>query len=318
MNLIISWLTEDDDPYVKYLTYKNILGKKTSKKDFSKIVASIADSEPASSILNLQDKKGWWGKNTHSFNPLYKNTFWQLFFLAKLGINREIDGIDRAVELTVTNMQDKNGSFPSDSRNTGVLPCMQGITLEMILRLGYGTEKFTRRLISFINRSVYDDSFRCKYRQNLRCPWGAVKILRAYKFIPGRSDNEKTVFTRKKASEFLVRYNIVEANYPRRKNRSKHWRVFGFPRSYQSDILEVAFSIVDAGCSRSNKNLKNALEYIYSRRLPDGRWKMDFSLNGRMLVDIERKNKPSKWITYFALKTLYKSKFLDETEKNII
>ena len=88
--------------------------------------------------------------------------------------------------------------------------------------------------------------------------------------------------------------------------------MFGFPKSYQSDILEVAFSIVDAGCSRSNKNLKNALEYINSRRLPDGSWKMNFSLNGRMLVDIERKNKPSKWITYFALRTLYKSKYLEE------
>lgn len=312
MNSITSWLTEDENPYIKYLTHKNILGKKFSKKYFSGIVAGIANNGPASSILNLQNKNGWWGKNTHSFNPLYKNTFWQLFFLSKLGINKEIDGIDKAVELTVANMQDKNGSFPSNSRYTGVLPCMQGITLEVLLRLGYGKEKFTRRLISFIDRSVYDGSFRCKYRQNLRCPWGAVKILRAYKFIPGRSENEKAAFTRKKASEFLVKYNIVEANYPRRKNRSKHWSMFGFPRSYQSDILEVVFSIVDAGCSRSNKNLKNALEYIYSRRLSDGSWKMDFSLNGRMLVDIERKNKPSKWITYLALRTLYKSNYLDE------
>ena len=74
-------------------------------------------------------------------------------------------------------------------------------------------------------------------------------------------------------------------------------------------------SIVDAGCSSSNKNLKSALDYIHSRRLDDGRWKMDFSLNGRMLVDIERKNKPSKWITYFALKTLYRGKYMDELLK---
>jgi len=39
---------------------------------------------------------------------------------------------------------------------------------------------------------------------------------------------------------------------------------------------------------------------------------MEYSLNGRMLVDIEKKNKPSKWITYFALKTLYNSKYLDK------
>jgi len=314
MNSIISWLLEDNDPYIKYLTNKNILGKKYSKKNFSKIVGSIANNGPAASILNLQDKNGWWGKNTYSFNPLYKNTFWQLFFLSKLGINREIDGIDKAVELIIAGMQDENGSFPSNSSHAGTLPCMQGLTLEMLLRLGYGMQKPIKRLISFIDRLVQDDSFRCSNRQNLRCPWGAVKILRAYKFMPGSYENETVASTRSKASKFLVKYNIKEAKYPRKKNRSKHWFMFGYPRSYQSDILEVALSIVDAGCSKSNKNLKSAMEYIYSRMLPDGSWKLDFSLNGRMLVDIEKKNKPSKWITYFALKTLYKSKYLDIVE----
>jgi len=36
---------------------------------------------------------------------------------------------------------------------------------------------------------------------------------------------------------------------------------------------------------------------------------MEYSLNGKMLVDIEKNNKPSKWISYFALKSFIKSKF---------
>jgi len=37
---------------------------------------------------------------------------------------------------------------------------------------------------------------------------------------------------------------------------------------------------------------------------PEGTWKLENSLNGKMWVDVEEKGKPSKWITYFALYVL--------------
>ena len=312
MEPVIAWLTENSDPYIKYLTLKNILGKGVNKKRSPKIIDNIANSKTASAILNLQNKEGWWSVNTYSFNPLYKNTFWQLYFLSILGITRRISGIDKAVELVVSHMQKDNGSFLPDLRYSGNLPCMEGISLEMLLRLGYGNEDFTKKTITFINNLVYRESFRCKYRQNLKCPWGAIKILKAFNLIPDKSVNEEIESTIKKALDFLVRHEIVKANYPRKKKRSNHWFMFGYPRSYQSDILELVSAIVDAGCDKHSQNVKKALDYILSKRLPDGTWKMEYSLNGRMLADIEKKNKHSKWITYFALKTLYNSKYLDK------
>lgn len=311
MESVITWLTEDSEPYIKYLTLKNILGKRVSKKCPPRIIDNIANSSPASDILNLQHKDGWWGVDTYSFNPLYKNTYWQLYFLSILGITKRIAGIHRAVELVVSHMQKDNGSFSSGSKYSGTLSCMEGISLEMLLRLGYENEDFTKKAVTFINDLVYRESFRCKYKQNLKCPWGAVKILKAYNLIPEKYINKRVKATIKKALDFLVRYEIVEANYPRKKKRSSHWFIFGYPRSYQSDILELVSGIIDAGCDKHTHNVKRVLSYILSKRLADGTWKMEYSLNGRMLVNIEKKNKPSKWVTYFALKSLYKSKYLD-------
>ena len=314
MEQIIEWLTEDNNPYIKYLTYKNILGRRLDKKKSLEIIESIANSKEASSILNMQNKEGWWGINTYSFNPLYKSTFWQLYFLSILGITRVIEGVDKAVELIISHIQKDDGSFQSGSRYSGSLFCMEGISLEMLLRLDYVDCDFTKKAINFISELVYRESFRCKYRQNLRCPWGAVKILKAYNLIPKRYIDEKVNLTKKKALDFLIKYDIVEANYPRKKKRSNHWFMFGYPRSYSSDILELVSAVVDAGCSMKSRNVKKALDYIFSKRLSDGRWKMEYSLNGRMLVNIEKKNKPSKWITYLALKTLYRSKYLESKE----
>ena len=243
---------------------------------------------------------------------MYKNTYWQLYFLSILGVKRKTSGIDKAVKLVVSHMQNEGGSFLSDLKYTGNLLCMEGISLEMLLRLGYRNEGFTKKAVNFINDLVYRESFRCKYRQNLKCPWGAVKILKAYNLIPDKYINKEIDSTKRKALDFLVKYEIVKANYPRKKKRSNHWFMFGYPRSYQSDILELVSAIVDAGCDKHSQNVKSALNYILSKRLPDGTWKMEYSLNGRMLVDIEKKNKPSKWITYFALKSLYNSKYLDK------
>jgi len=39
---------------------------------------------------------------------------------------------------------------------------------------------------------------------------------------------------------------------------------------------------------------------VESRRGADGRWKLDDSLNGKMLADVEKKGRPSKWITLRA------------------
>ncbi len=40
------------------------------------------------------------------------------------------------------------------------------------------------------------------------------------------------------------------------------------------------------------------------QRGTDGRWILDDSLNGKMYADIERKGKPSKWITLRAMTVL--------------
>ncbi|MCJ7666051.1 MAG: hypothetical protein MUO59_04865, partial [Actinobacteria bacterium] len=298
-------------PYISYLTNKNILGKEYLKNTFgSKTVYEVAHSEPAASILNLRNKDGSWGDRQGSFNPLYKNTFWQLYFLSLLGVKKNIDGIDRGIDQVIERMQEKDGSFPSRSRQRGVLPCMQGIALEMLIRLKYADSDFTKKTVSFISDLVFKENFRCKYRQNLKCPWGAIKILRAFNLItPGRSGVD-IANTKKMASDFLVRYDISKANYPRRKKRSGHWFTFGFPRGYRSDILELVSVLVDAGGNINSTNIKKSLDFIYSKKGPEDDWRLEYSLNGRMLIDIEHKNKPSKWITYMALKSLHKSNYL--------
>ena len=81
------------------------------------------------------------------------------------------------------------------------------------------------------------------------------------------------------------------------------WTRFGFPLNYNSDILEAMVALATARAPMSEK-LAKPLQVIHDKRMKDGTWLMEKSLNGQMWADVETKGKPSKWLTYFALLVL--------------
>jgi hypothetical protein len=48
------------------------------------------------------------------------------------------------------------------------------------------------------------------------------------------------------------------------------------------------------------RELEKPLRAIKSKMTAEGRWILESSLNGKMLVDVEEKGKPSRWLTCFA------------------
>jgi hypothetical protein len=104
--------------------------------------------------------------------------------------------------------------------------------------------------------------------------------------------------------EFLMSHNLGIADYPSRNNRvSPNWFKFGYPLSYTSDILEALEVLAKLGRLRDPR-LADAIQFMPSKQDNDGRWKLEYTLNGRMWTDIERKGEPSKWITLRAMRIL--------------
>jgi hypothetical protein len=73
---------------------------------------------------------------------------------------------------------------------------------------------------------------------------------------------------------------------------------------YQTDILEIAGILVELGIK--DKRMGEAIEKIVSKQDNKGQWNLESTFNGRFQVNIEKKDKPSKWLTYRALRVLKK------------
>ena len=81
---------------------------------------------------------------------------------------------------------------------------------------------------------------------------------------------------------------------------------FSFPPNIAYDILQGLKLMTDLGVD-GDKRLKDALDLVESKKLPDGRWALDTvpspknDKTGALTIELESKGQPSKWVTLNSL-----------------
>ena len=102
--------------------------------------------------------------------------------------------------------------------------------------------------------------------------------------------------------EFLLRHHIYKKSHDLSQVAMPEWLRLGFPRFWETDILEILDILASLGCR--DERMQEALEVVRAKQNEAGRWSMESSWNGRTLVRIETLGQPSKWITLRAMRVL--------------
>jgi hypothetical protein len=123
--------------------------------------------------------------------------------------------------------------------------------------------------------------------------------------IPLLARTDRITKAIKQGTEFLLSHDMVTADYPFGfgNKPSSSWFKFGYPIGYVADILQN-LEVMAALGQVNNSQVIPTLELVVNKQDFQGRWKMGYSLNGKMWADIEKKGQPSKWITLRALRVL--------------
>jgi len=77
----------------------------------------------------------------------------------------------------------------------------------------------------------------------------------------------------------------------------------GYSPKYQSTLWSLLF-LAQLGCDGRDERMRRAVELVLSKRDGQGRWPLEYSYSGKLWVDVEKKGKPSKWVTLRALRVL--------------
>jgi hypothetical protein len=318
----LPWLLEEDNPSVRYFALVDILGASPRDPRVMAAKKAIMEKGIVPKILAKQKKGGHWEKAEDFYERTkYKGTIWQLIILAELGADGNDPRIKAAGEFVLRASQDReSGGFAyrggprGGGQHSAVIPCLTGNMVWSLVRLGFLDHPGVKHGIDWLTTYArFDDGISQAPRgwpYNMRepcwgkhtCHSGAAKILKALAEIPEKKRSREVRRTIEAAAEYFLEHHIYKRSHDLSRIVKPKWRKVGFPTMWDGDALEVLGILARLGFR--DPRMRDAAEFILSKQDPLGRWALENTYNGRFRVDIEKKGKPSKWVTLLALKAL--------------
>jgi len=266
----------------------------------------------------------------------YRGAYWTLIFLADMHADGRDPRVRRLAEHVLKSQLPEGGFSPSGTPRYEIV-CLTANLLRALVHFGYGQdERVVRGYQRLSARILPHGGVPCRVLEHClhtSCKMTLPQTLRCLAMAPpgasrGEMDRLRALLVRQLLDVRVYQYvrPDVKAYYAALAARPKGvaervvrlrwlddhtyrdgellpkpgWKRFGFPRSYNPDLLEALLALAEVG-AEPDPAMDDALDHVESKRGPDGRWKLDDSLNGKMLADIERKGRPSKWITLRAM-----------------
>ena len=319
---ITTWLLEPEDPAVRYATLTQLLGRPAKSPEVKQARAAIMRQGAVADILARQNPDGSWGAPDAFYTAKYRGTVWQLLVLAEHFADARDPRVKRACELLLHSSQEpRSGGFSVHraKRAAGglpseVIPCLTGNVLFSLLRFGYADDPRVRRGIQWLTRYLrFDDGDTappaefpyarlepCYGRHS--CFMGIVKGLKALAELPEAQRTPAVRRTIRAGAEFMLQHHVFKQSHDLTRVAKPGWKRFGFPRMYQTDVLEIMLVLLRLGYR--DERMREAFELVRAQQQKDGRFLLRDTMNGKLLVDIETRGKPSKWVTLHALQVL--------------
>ncbi|MBE9507611.1 MAG: hypothetical protein IMY86_06125, partial [Chloroflexi bacterium] len=238
-------------------------------------------------------------------------------------VEGEVEGADgrdepvrRAVVHVFAHAQAPNDGFSINGRTSMTIHCLWGNLVRALLDLGYWGDERLARAIDALARSITGEGYEwyrrggvqapgfvCSANYGLPCGWGAVRVLWGLNRVPAAGRSPAVEAAIEACTDFLLSHDVARADYPYKERINSSWFKFGYPLGYVTDVLLNLEALVEAGHG-DDPRLEEAVELVLSKQDEQGRWKMEYSYNGKMWADVEEKGKPSKWVTLRALRVL--------------
>jgi hypothetical protein len=319
----VSWLLEPDseNPAVHYFALRELLDRPEDDPEVHQAKLEIMTTGPVPTILAAQHPEGYWNKAGAGYSPKYRATAWQIILLAELGADPNDERVQHSCDYLLRHSLAATGAFSVNQSlvPSGAIHCLNGNLLYALSRLGYFDDPRVQAAFNWQVQAITGEGeiryyksgtagpgFACGVNLGQPCGWGAAKALKALSAIPSNQRTPSVGHAIEIGGEFLLSRDPAEADYPYTERVSSTWFKLGFPLSYWSDVLEITSVLIDLGYG-SDPRLNNAIQFILGKQNAQGRWKLENSINGKMWIDIEKKGKPSKWVTLRALRVLKRS-----------
>ena len=290
---VISWLLERSDPSVRYWTLTKLLDRAEDEAEVADARRSIMERGPVVEILSHCAGDGRWEGERSYYTYKYTSTHWQLLLLAELAADGQDERIAAACQRMIDEVHRENRPV--------IWPCFHGNLVGYLHALGHGQDERVRDFGDDLARVGTAGKWRCDINEDIPCAWGAARALWGLGRIPvdERSPSVKSAID--SCVRFLGRFKLRAGNYPSSGPRHKLWDRLSFPLFYQADVLFILRALADLDRVDEKPTFRTAVTWLEDQCREDGRWNGASPYGSRMYAQLEKRRRPSKWVTWQAL-----------------
>jgi hypothetical protein len=308
----LEWLLEHENPSVRYLALTELLDRDKEDGEVVDARQMIADAPYTTQLLEGQTPEGYWGKPERYFRK-HTGTAWRWLMLHELGFDPRHPQMRQAGEflLDIATNEEQGGFGSQPGLNP--VPCYNGWLLWGLHRSGYGDDPRVQRGVRWVVETMrYDDGDEqvpdpdngCWGRHV--CVRGVIPILRALAELPTEHRSADTGRVLQEGVEFMLRHRVYKRSHNLDKPMNAKLTQLTFPGFYWPDFVEVLLILTGLGCT--DPRVEDAIAYLHRKQAKDGTWKLQRTYNERtkhdtfdIVVPLEKRGAPSKWVTLRAL-----------------
>jgi hypothetical protein len=184
--------------------------------------------------------------------------------------------------------------------------CITGMVLSVLSHFEYDDERVDVVADHLLEQQMEDGGWNCRRprgatHSSVHTTISALEGLHAYELRRGRKLRAVRAAQRR-GREFLLAHRLFRSHRTGEIIKKDFLR-FAFPPRWHYDVLRALDHFQAVGSERDAR-LAEAVELVRSRRLPDGRWKLEHVWRGKTYFELEPVGAPSRWNTLRALRVL--------------
>ena len=306
----IDWLM-NGQPFVKYRTLTDLLGRNRSDNEVVTVEKSITQDKLIKQILRKQNKDGYWGTpdDIYKWWPKKDTTFWLLGILADFGLIRDNKKIARACEYVFSTQHSKGGFGCGPPYQP--YDCYTGILTESLVKLGYTDDVRLKRTYEWLmQRQRRDGGFWCKdtgqpgrpRELEPSCAYGSLCVLGALALYPELKDSEIS----RRTIKFLLKCwdNRGKIKYAGHDSQiGKGWEKLKYPfTDYR--ILKYLDILSQFDIAKNDKRMIEMIDLLVSKQDKAGRYYAESIHKVWSDFDFGQKELPSRWITFIVYRII--------------
>ncbi len=310
---VIDWLL-DADPSIRWQVMRDLLD--APLPDWQTERARVTTEGWGARLLSHQDADGQWAGG--AFAPAdfdwsqrqvvgqpWTATCFSLTQLREFGLDPSSDPARRTVALVGANSRWEEGGQPFWAGE--VEECINGRTVADGAYFGVDVSPIVERLLG---QRLADGGWNCERANgSVRSSFDTtIKVLEGlleYERATGGTPDSREA--RRSGEEYLLVRSLFR-RLGTGEPADAHYLGFTHPNRWRYDVLRGLDYFRSAGLvtgAPPDPRLGEAIAYLRSRQLADGRWPLDRRLAGRAWFDVDDGvGQPSRWITLRALRVL--------------